>query len=127
MATPNEMPKTGQRIAAVNVMPLPASVRAQDTTGAALARMDAAGVDLIPVVDEAGEFAGLVLRGGVERGCRGMGHDPDTCLVLNHLKRNVRSLEVGEALDRFGATTAREPVVVLAAGRQPIGVLKLAG
>lgn len=110
------------------MVPVSLVVAIDDTTHTALAGMDATGLDFIPVVDGAGEFAGVVLRRGIERGCRGMGHEPESCMVLNHLKRNVRSHRVGEPFDRgMRAPFGREPVIVLSDRLAPIGILELAG
>jgi hypothetical protein len=78
--------------------PVTRVVSASDGTASALAAMDAIGRDFVPVVDGAGEFAGIVLRGGVERGCRAMGHEPERRMVLNHLKRGISTRNVDEAV-----------------------------
>ncbi|MEX1182128.1 MAG: CBS domain-containing protein [Gemmatimonadota bacterium] len=98
-----------------------------DTTSAALKVMDEAGLDYLPVVDHSGSLAGVVLRGGVERGCRGMAHDPERCLVLNHLKRNVRRWRVGDELDEAARSSLRGPIIAVDGKGAPVGVLEIDG
>jgi CBS-domain-containing membrane protein len=85
----------------------------------ALQTMDAADADALPVLDRTGaRCVGLVLRGGLERGCVAMKHDADTCTVLNHLKRDVAFVREGDELRGI----RNKPVVVLDSDGAPVRV-----
>lgn len=106
------------------ISPVTMVVGTSDSTESALAAMDATGRDFVPVVDAAGEFTGIVLRRGVERGCRAMGHRPEHCMVLNHLKRGVRSANIQDAAHfQTGNSASSEPVILLGEQGEPVGIL----
>ncbi|HUG39558.1 MAG TPA: hypothetical protein VMM12_03680 [Longimicrobiales bacterium] len=100
-----------------------------DNTGRALDVMNGDGLDFLPVVaEDTGKFLGVVLRKGIERGCWGMGHDPDRCPMQNHLKTDVRFSFDDEPLDPgMLEVAAREPVVIVDRQLRPVGILRGAG
>lgn len=107
------------------VRPIPVVVEIQDTTGRALDIMNADGLDFLPVVaEQTGKLLGVVLRKGIERGCWGMGHDPDICPMQNHLKTGIQFAFEDEPLDPSTVEiAAREPVVVVDRQLRPVGIL----
>ncbi|MEX0893004.1 MAG: hypothetical protein WEB88_12625 [Gemmatimonadota bacterium] len=113
---------------APEITPVDAVLAIGGTTDEALSIMDATGLDFTPVVDDAGAFAGIVLRRAVERGCRAMGHVSENCRVINHLKRNVQQHILGESFGSdVNAGRERGPVVVLSREGAPVGILQAAG
>lgn len=100
-------------------------VELQDRTGRALDIMNADELSFLPVVaEDTGKLLGVVLRKGIERGCWGMGHDPDRCPVQNHLKTGIRFCFEDEQLDPGMVEVAvREPVVVVDRHLRPLGIL----
>lgn len=85
----------------------------------ALRTMNRVDADVLPVLSlDGGECVGVVLRGGIERGCVAMQHDPGSCTVLNHLKRDVTF--VAEGADSEGSR--KRPVVFLDSDGVPVDV-----
>lgn len=103
------------------------SVRADQTTGEALKLMKAEATDFVPVTEVAsGKLVGVVLRKAVERGCWGMGHDPERCPIDKHLKTEVRFCFESDGPDAvLEAAVAEGPVVVVDSALMPIGILEL--
>ncbi|HUG41714.1 MAG TPA: CBS domain-containing protein [Longimicrobiales bacterium] len=97
-----------------------------DRTGRALDIMNEARLDFLPVVaEDTGKLLGVVLRKGIERGCWGMGHDPDLCAMQNHLKTGVRFTFEDEPLDSGTLKASEtEPVVVVDRQLRPVGILE---
>lgn len=94
-------------------------------TGRALDIMNDDRLDFLPVVaEDTSKLLGVVLRKGLERGCWGMGHDPNKCSVQNHLKTDVRFSFEDEPLDAGMVEVAgREPVVIVDRQLRPVGIL----
>lgn len=85
----------------------------------ALREMNRAGTDALPVLSlDRSKCVGVVLRGGIERGCVAMKHDPDSCTVLSHLKRDVTF--IGEGASSEGVRG--RPVVLLDSEGLPVDV-----
>lgn len=85
----------------------------------ALRDMNRTGTDVLPVHSlDGSECVGVVLRGGIERGCVAMKHDPDSCTVLNHLKRDVTFVAEGVTL----VGSRKRPVVLLDSEGLPVDV-----
>lgn len=85
----------------------------------ALRTMNRVGADVLPVLSlDGGECVGVVLRGGIERGCMAMKHDPASCTVLNHLKRDVTFVAEGAG----SAGSRKRPVVFLDSEGAPVDV-----
>lgn len=83
----------------------------------ALGEMNRAGTDALPVLSlDGSECVGLVLRGGIERGCVAIKHDPDSCTVLSHLKRDVTF--VAEGASSAGSRT--RPAIFLDSEGLPV-------
>lgn len=85
----------------------------------ALGEMNRASTDALPVLSlDGSECVGVVLRGGIERGCVAMKHDPDSCTVVSHLKRDVTF--VAEGVSSVGSR--KRPVVFLDSEGLPVDV-----
>lgn len=83
----------------------------------ALREMNRAGTDALPVLSlDGSECVGVVLRGGIERGCVAMKHDPDSCTVVSHLKRDVTF--VAEGATSVGSR--KRPAVFLDSDGRPV-------
>jgi hypothetical protein len=97
-----------------------------DNTRRALDIMNADRLDFLPVVaEDTGKLLGVVMRKGIERGCWGMGHDPDRCAMQNHLKTGVRFAFDDEPLDPGTLrAAASEPVVVVDRQLRPVGIVR---
>jgi CBS domain-containing protein len=90
----------------------------------ALEVMEAEGLDALAVVRQDGlECLGVILHRALRLGCVGMRHDPDVCVVDNHLKRDVAVITLQESVDALSAPAATCPVVVIDAIGRPLRVI----
>lgn len=115
---------TVDQVAGERVRRVAGVVDVRASTQNALDIMNAEGIDALPVVDDAERLLGVVLRKGIERGCKYVGHDSATCAVRNHLKRTVLfCFESEPVTDELLTASRTQPVVVVDLDRRPTGLL----
>lgn len=124
MEKDTEIRRDGAR---VRVRPLGATVHVSQTTAEALDVMDDEGMDFVPITSaDNGKLLGVVLRRAVERGCLGMGHRAETCIIQNHLKTGIPFCFESEQPDlEMRSAASKGPVVVVDATLVPVGVLEM--
>lgn len=105
---------------------IPAVVKVNDVTGAALDIIQREDLPYLPVVaEDTGKLVGVVMRKGLERGCWAMGHKPDRCPMANHLKTGVEFWFEDEPLDARVLRKANdEPVVIVDHELKPVGIIR---
>lgn len=108
------------------VRPVPATVEIGGVTGVALDIIRREDLHYLPVVaEDTGKLVGVVMRKGLERGCWGMGHDPDRCPIQNHLKTDVEFWFEDDPLDEAALEKAkREPIVVVDRDLKPLAIVQ---
>lgn len=104
----------------------PEVVEITDVTQSALEIIHREELPYLPVVAEGTDkLVGVVMRKGLELGCRGMRHDPESCPVSNHLKIGVEFWFDDDPLDAGIVEKAKkEPVVVVDRDLKPLGIVK---
>src|SRR5690606_2540907 len=135
--------KQGRRASAV-MEPLPARLALGHSVAAARELMWACGLSFMVVVAPVtGKLLGVVLRRTLERRCEARGHDPETCMLVRHVKTDVDFCLEDELVDEvFGNTPttiaprseqgatpeARRrnalPVIVVDEYKVPVGLLR---
>lgn len=105
---------------------VPETVGISGVTGVALDIIRREDLHYLPVVaEETGKLVGVVMRKGLERGCSGMGHDPDRCPIQNHLKTDVEFWFEDDPLDEAALERAKqEPVVVVDCDLKPVAIVQ---
>ncbi len=116
----------GSELAADRVRPVPEVVEITDVAARALDVIQGEDLPYLPVVArDTGKLVGVVMRKGLERGCRPMGHDPQRCPVPTHLKTGVEFWFEDQELDGNVLELAnREPVVVVDRDLKPLAIVE---
>jgi hypothetical protein len=122
------------------MQPLPGWIELTQSANAALSRMQEEDIHfLLVVTPDTHRFLGVVLRRALERGCLGMGHRAQECVLANHLKADVDFCFEGEPLhvalgapeEEYDSRRTRGrlglPVIVVDAQKVPVGVLQRHG
>lgn len=95
-----QQPMLYEETAAEVMKPIPAPIPVNSTAAEARTRMEAEDLEFLTVVSPAtGKLVGVVLRGALERACASNGHDPSTCILVEHLKKDVDFCFVRDAVN----------------------------
>lgn len=124
------------------MQPLPARLTLRHSVAAARELMEVLEYSFLVVVAPAtGKLLGVVLRRSLER-CEARGHDPESCMLVQHVKTDIDFCLETETLDEvFGKTPATIappggrgspnirrrnalPVVVVDEYKIPVGLLR---
>lgn len=115
-----------EAVKAGGVRRTPEVVEITDVTQDALEIIRREDLPYLPVVAEGTDkLVGVVMRKGLELGCRGMRHDPESCPMEKHLKTGVEFWFDDDPLDDGVVEKAKkEPVVVVNRDLRPLGIVK---
>lgn len=118
-----------------SAQPFEHTVSMSTPSAEALRLMERHRLAFLPVLDDAGAFAGIVLRPVLESACVANGHTPEECRVTQHLNTRVLcQRENGEPADPpkpAGGARSRRPqrrpaddlVIVLDDSDAPVGFI----